>query len=84
MDQANLWEVVLQHEENEEERPIKGWKIYESMPSGLQAITSRRGKQRKYKNLSDAFSWLSDNKSGYCIVIKCFGYTGTLNQELNA
>jgi len=81
MSQANLWEVTLQYEENATERPVKGWKIYERQPDGLKPIKTRRGNQRKFKELHCAMDWLNENKLGYQINIRCFGYIGVLKQE---
>jgi hypothetical protein len=81
MGQANLWEVILQHEENADERPRKGWKIYERKPEGNEPITTRRGKPRKFKELEDVLTWVTENRRGYKVQIKCFGYRGSITPE---
>jgi len=83
MSQANLWEVFLHYNESSEERPVKGWKLCERQPTGLVPIKTRRGNQRKYKELKDAMEWLEENRTGYQINIRCFGYEGALTPKKN-
>ncbi len=81
MSQANLWELYVHQREDAEERPRKGWVIFENKPSGKEPITSRRGKSLKFKHFGDALDWITQKRRGYRVNVRCCGYRGMLSLE---
>lgn len=78
MGQTNIWELFVLLEVREEERPREGWKVYENTPQGRRAVTTRRGKPVKFKEIKDMLQWVGDNRRGYLISIDGYGYGGML------
>ena len=76
--QTPLFLVVLTFEDNEDERPKEGWKIYDMTPSGKKPATTRRGRVVKFKRLKEMFSWLQENRNGYFVQFDGLGYKGEL------